>query len=441
MNNGTSQQQGAAESEEKGHARDGKGADLKVLARGGAVVVVRVLGSTVAVAVSTAAVAVGIVGVGVRAGPPQGSAVAALGAGALQARALAGTVVHEGLGLLGQDGEGLGVDVPPLGVAGGAGDGLCGGVLGAAVAGGGGPAGVGGGEVGKLGGLFNLGVVVLDCNDAVLVLLRGILVHHAARVYRGHVGVHEGLDLAKTALAVGDAAKLGQEDGDAVVGEVLDLLVPAGSEVISVAPGVVVEGEEVGADIIVAAVEVVSGLLAVLGDVGSGVTDGDGAEVARAHVALDIAGGGLDIGGSVGRVLVVDDLVAGEKEHGVVVLGELVDDGEDGLEVLGVVRGSGVFAVDGVVGRVDIGHEVDASVGKKLHALVVVEGAVKRIDADGVYAEFLEFGNVALADGSVGEGVLVFGGAAGLVVNAADVEALAIGEEGCWGLEGAGCGW
>jgi hypothetical protein len=63
----------------------------------------------------------------------------------------------------------------------------------------------------------------------------------------------------------------------------------------------------------------------------------------------------------------------------------------------------------------------------------VVGRVVHRVDADGVDAQFLELGDVALARRGVGDGVRGFGGASGLVVDAADIEALVAGEEGCGG--------
>jgi hypothetical protein len=53
----------------------------------------------------------------------------------------------------------------------------------------------------------------------------------------------------------------------------------------------------------------------------------------------------------------------------------------------------------------------------------VVGGVVDAVDADGVDTEFRELGDIAGAGLLVGDGVDEFGGAAGLVVDAADVEA------------------
>lgn len=154
------------------------------------------------------------------------------------------------------------------------------------------------------------------------------------------------------------------------------------------------------------------------------------AEAAGGHVVLHVTGDGLDVGGSQGGVAgIVDNLVTGEEGEGVVVLGELLDSGEDGLEVDGVVRLMGVGSVDGVERVVDVGNEVDASVGELGHALIVVLGVVDGVDTDGVDAKLLELGNVTAADGGIGQGVDVLGRTTGLVVNTTDVETVAAGPE------------
>jgi len=68
------------------------------------------------------------------------------------------------------------------------------------------------------------------------------------------------------------------------------------------------------------------------------------------HVPCD----GFDPGGCVGRVDVVDDFVGAEEAEGVAEGFEGVDCGEDVLEVDCVVGISGVGAVDGVGGGVDL---------------------------------------------------------------------------------------
>lgn len=86
------------------------------------------------------------------------------------------------------------------------------------------------------------------------------------------------------------------QDRDTVVGEVLDLDVPAGSLEVAVAPRVIVESEEVGSNLLRTAVHVVSSLHAVGGNIGSGVTDGNLAKLAGLDVVSHVTGDGLDVG-------------------------------------------------------------------------------------------------------------------------------------------------
>lgn len=191
------------------------------------------------------------------------------------------------------------------------------------------------------------------------------------------------------------------------------------------------EGEEVAALVIGSAVEVGSGLHAVVGHVGGRVSDEDGAVEARTDVLPHVARDSLDVGGRQGRLLlVVDDLVAREEGHGVGVLAELVDRGEDALEVVLVVRRGRLRAVDRVERVVGVQNDVDALGGQRVHARAVVLGVVGRVDADRVDAERLELLDIRHAHLLVGERVNVARRATGLVVEAADVEALSALEEG-----------
>jgi len=60
----------------------------------------------------------------------------------------------------------------------------------------------------------------------------------------------------------------------------------------------------------------------------------------------------------------------------------------------------------------------------------VVCRVVDRVDADGVDAELDELSNVTRAGLDVGDGVDEVGGATGLIVDAANIEALTSSEEG-----------
>lgn len=103
----------------------------------------------------------------------------------------------------------------------------------------------------------------LDLNKTVVAGFLGVFVDETTRVDAGHLLGVESLDLAEVTL-VDVATVLRQEDGDAIVFEFLDFLVPAGSlERGWRAPGVVVEGKEVRTLIVRTAVHVVGSLLAV----------------------------------------------------------------------------------------------------------------------------------------------------------------------------------
>jgi hypothetical protein len=255
--------------------------------------------------------------------------------------------------------------------------------------------------------------VAANLDDAVAVGLDGVLVCETARVDGRHVRVVQGVDLAPLAL-VGNAAKLRQEDGLAVVLVRLDLLVPARDlERRGIAPRVVVKGKEVGALVIGAAVEVESLGLDVLSNVSSRVSNGNNTTLAVSDVLLHVTGDSLDIRSGVGVVLCVDDLVTREEEEQVVVVGEGINGSKDVLEVSVVVRSVQrllVLTVKRVLGRVGIESKVDTRIIEHLHALVVVLRVVDGVDADGVNAERLEVGDIALQALEIQQRVLCISG-------------------------------
>lgn len=227
-------------------------------------------------------------------------------------------------------------------------------------------------------------------------------------------------------------SRIYSQEGNAVFAVLLDLLVPAGLlEGRRVTPGVVVESVEVTALVVGTAVHVLGHFEAVALDISGGVTDGDLAVAAGANVLPQVTSDGLDVRGTVGGLVVVDDLVTGEEEESVVVVGESVNGGEQALKVVLVVGRAGVATVERVLGGVHVEGEVDAGVGEGRHALVVVGGVVDSVHTDGVDAQLLELLDIALAPVDIGNGVLSVRGAAGLVVNTANVEALVAGPESC----------
>jgi hypothetical protein len=356
-----------------------------------------------------------------------GLGASVLGALSAEAIALAGAVGQVFLGGDGDGRESIGGDIPVgLGLDGAAG-GTAGGVVFAVTAG---VLGLAEGGLESIVVLEGGDIVAVDFDETVLVAAFGVLVGQTAGVDAGHLGgVQSGDFLPLT--GVGVAAVLGEEEGDAVAGEVLDLLVPAGGgEGRGVAPGVVVEGEEVRALVVAAAVHVLGHLETVGVDIGGGVADGNLAKLVAAQESAHVTGDGLDVGSGLGGGAVVDNLVSGEEGKGVVVLGELLHGGEDVLEVDIVVGGLGVRTVKRVLGGVDVEDEVDASVSESVHALVVVGGVVDGVDTDSVQAEILEVLDVTLAALSIGDGIGELGGTTGLVVHTTDVEAVIALEEG-----------
>jgi len=140
-----------------------------------------------------------------------------------------------------------------------------------------------GAEIGTLGDR-----VAVNVDEAIVGFFLGVFVDETTRVDSRHVGTVDRGNFAKV-TRVGVAAEFREavyvldgvvfmirhlQDGDAIVCVLLNLLVPSrGLESGRIAPGVVVEGEEVASDLIWATVHVFSHLEAVDFDIGSGVSD------------------------------------------------------------------------------------------------------------------------------------------------------------------------
>jgi hypothetical protein len=132
-------------------------------------------------------------------------------------------------------------------------------------------------------------------------------------------------------------------------------LVPTGlGEGGRVAPGVIIKGKEVATDSVITAVHVRSHLVAVRLDISSRVSNRNLSESTSVNVGLDITSHSLDVRRTVGGGIVVDDLVGGKEKQSVVILGELLNGGEDALQVVLVVRRLRPIASDGVERRVDV---------------------------------------------------------------------------------------
>jgi hypothetical protein len=198
------------------------------------------------------------------------------------------------------------------------------------------------------------------------------------------------------------------QDGNAVVGKVLNLLVPAGSLEVTVAPRVVVESEEIRSLVVAATVHVHRRLHAVRGNVGSRVSDRDRTQSSRVHVVLHITSDSFDVGsGRIGSRLVVDDLVTRKEGQCVVILGKHLNGSKNALKVHGVVGRPRFRAVDGVARVVDIKDQIDASIGESAHALVMVLRIVDGIDTNGVDSKVLEVFDISGANIGISQGILV----------------------------------
>lgn len=300
--------------------------------------------------------------------------------------------------------------------------------------------------------LVGLGTVVTKLDDTVSVGLDGELVSKTTRVDSGHVLAHESLDLVPV-TAVGNAAKLREEDGERVVAVEFDLLVPARLlEVRGIAPGIVVESEEVAAGVVIITASEVNGLLVnVLLDISGGVSNRDGTVGLGTDVTLHVASDGLDVGGSVGVVPGVDNLVTREENEEVVssicqldfsknggcllltVACECVNSGEKVLQVFGVVRlvqSLQALAVERVVGSAGVKGEVDAGLVEHPHSFIVVTRVVDSVDTDEVDSKLFEHLNVGRESFSVEERVLGISSSTGLVCNTTDEETVVPSHKG-----------
>lgn len=218
-----------------------------------------------------------------------------------------------------------------------------------------------------------LGRVTLEVNETIVLVLLGVLVDEATGEDGAHVVAVESNSLVPPAgLAQGlVAAVLGEEDGDGAGLELVGELIVGRGLVsgIDTTPAVRVETVDVAtAQVVLLALDcalaVVPGVVGKVTDIGSRVANGDGALEVLLDVALEITGDGADVGrGDLGGRLVVDDLVAGEVEQGVGVVGESLYDSKGAVDVSAIVALPGVVGGDGLTGegRVDVDDHVHAS--------------------------------------------------------------------------------
>jgi hypothetical protein len=280
----------------------------------------------------------------------------------------------------------------------------------------------------------------VNVHQAIVVCLLRVLVHDAAGKHICHLGAVNSAHLGEDTGRRGVAAVLRVENRDGATLEALYKHVVAGRREgrFIAAPAVAVQGEEIGVAgvirlAILGALEVVEAVEQNLTDVSGRVADGNLAGAVLGDLILDVAGDGARVGrDGRGRLLVVHDLVSGEEGQGVGVVLEGLHHGEGAVQVRGIVRLPWIETGQTLTDqrRIHVEQHIHAGGIEDAGALIVVEVRVQIVNADSVHAENLEEGSIAEADILIAEGVdlelgVVAGGAAGLVRDTDDLEAVA----------------
>lgn len=156
------------------------------------------------------------------------------------------------------------------------------------------------------------------------------------------------------------------QDGNAIVGEILDLLVPAGRLKVGIAPRVVIlktmsvtqqmgrglaitthKSKEIAPLIVRPTVHIIRQLHPIVRHIGRRVSHWHAPVFPYPHILLHIPRRRLHVPRCLGTLhLVIDDLVPREKRQRIVVLCKRIDRRKDALQVLCVVRGGRIEAVD-----------------------------------------------------------------------------------------------
>lgn len=144
------------------------------------------------------------------------------------------------------------------------------------------------------------------------------------------------------------------------------------------------------------------------------------------HVSRD----SLHVRRSCRRVCRVNNFVAREEHERVGVPCKGIDGREDALQVGRVVRLGRIVAVQAVFRVIHVEHQVDTGFSQSIHACIMIDRVVHRVDANCVETQLLEVWDVTRARGIVGQRVCGGGRATRLIVHPADVEAIAAVEEG-----------
>ena len=170
-----------------------------------------------------------------------------------------------------------------------------------------------------------------------------------------------------------------------------------------IAPGVVIEGKEITSLVVGTTVHVFGCLVTVGRNICSGVAYRDFAVSTVSKVLPHIASDRFDIRGcSGGCRRFINNLVAGEESQGVGVWCKCVNGSEYALKINIVVRWRRIDSIDRVKRTVNVEDKVNASCGKSVHAGVMVDRIVDRVDSDRVDAQLGELCDISLASRKVG---------------------------------------
>ena len=253
-----------------------------------------------------------------------------------------------------------------------------------------------------------------------LVLLFKVHVDDSTRPDASHLLAVKSTDFGEETRARGVAAVLSEEDWHIVLLELLGADVKARLlERRLTAPGVDVVAPEVDRGFLVTAVEISGQVGTNVGVIVGSIADTNLAVVLALEVGLGVTDSRLDESASNGVVGLVGDLVTSEETEGVVVLHQLVHHIcvalVDDRVPLGIVSDNRVLRLR------QIRDHVDASIGERVHAGLVVLGRIDGVYTDSVGLNLLEVLDVALACCRVGKRIhdleCAFGGLCGVCVD------------------------
>ena len=232
--------------------------------------------------------------------------------------------------------------------------------------------------------------VIVNLDQAVLVLFLGPLVNQTAGECLGHFLAIQSLHLGKDTRLHLVAAILGEEDRQSSVGEVLGQNIePAGLVRGITAPGVGVQPEEVGAragGVLHLAFKVVGCVHQDIADICCRVADGNGTIALLGDVILHVTDDGPHVSRGQASGVLVDDFVSSKEAQSVVEGLEGLDHTKDLVVVVIGVGGPGSGAVQVAIGegRVHIEDHIDTRRIEDGGALVVVKSGLQVIHTDGV---------------------------------------------------------